>query len=795
MNTFHLKSTFRSLWKNRSYSFLNITGLAIGLACAALLFLWLEDELTFDTNFEKRNNLYLVMENQTFNDVISTVRVTSGLLSPAVKIEIPGIKNSTRMTGGATQALFSFRDKVLYENGNHVDSSFFNMFQLKFIRGNARHAFDQLHSLVITEKMAGKFFDLSDPIGQILKMDNDQLFTITGVVQNLPENTSLASFEWLAPFDLVLEKYDWLNHWDANGIFTFVELQPGTDVAQVDKQLYGFLKSKKNTIDTKCFLFPMPEWHLYDHFTNGKQDGGGQIKYVRLFTLIASLILIIACVNFMNLATAKSEQRAKEVGVRKALGAGRKKLISQFIGESLIMSCIAIVFAVGITYVMLPLFNSLVEKHLTLNLLNPLHFFGLLTIGLFSGLLAGSYPAFYLSSFNPVLVLKGLKIKTSVPVIFIRKGLVTGQFVISITLIICTVIIYQQVDHTKTRELGYHKQDILYMKVQGKIQDHLNAVKTDLLNTGVVENVTFSMNPTFQLGWWSGDSFTWQGKDIHKDVLITVEDVTPEYISTMGLKIKEGRGFYADTESNFNDVIINESLARQMGHDSQIGNIITQTGSSGPNNNWKIVGIVKDFVFGNIYSSAVAPMILMCNPAPFNYLTLRLRSGTNLKQSLAKVEAVMKSNNPEYPFEYKFLDDEFDKLFKTETLIEKLSGVFALLAILIACLGLFGLAAYTAGRRTKEMGIRKVLGASVSGIAVLLSRDFLQLVILACFISFPAAWWFMREWLGNYEYRTPIYWWVFAATGLGAFGIALITVSLQTIKAAIINPIISLRRE
>lgn len=795
MNALSLKTIFRNLRKRRSYTFLNITGLTIGIACAALIFLWVEDEVTFDHGFKNRGSLYRVMENQTLNDEIFTINVTPGPLAAAIKSEIPGIKNATRMTGGVAQALFTLGDKAIYEKGNHVDSSFFSMFQLNFIKGTARHAFDQLHSLVITETMAEKFFDQADPIGRTLKMDNDQLYTITGVVKDLPDNISF-SFDWLARFDVILEKYEWLNRWDANGIVTFAELQPGTDAVSVDKLLYSFLKTKKSTNDTKCFLFPMSEWHLYDHFTNGMPDNKGQIKYVRLFTLIASLILVIACINFMNLATARSEQRAKEVGVRKTLGAGRKRLMGQFIGEALAMSCIAVVLAVVVIYSSLPVFNSLVDKRLALNLLDPLHFTGLLAIGVVSGLLAGSYPAFYLSSFNPVAVLKGL-IKTRGSVSFIRKGLVTGQFVVSITLIICTVIIYQQVQHTKNRELGYYKSGVLYTDVSGNIRDHFNAVKTDLLNTDVVENVALSMNPTFQLGWFNGDNYTWQGKDPGKDVLITVEAATPEYIATMGLKIKEGRDFYSKAETDIDNIIINESLAKQMGDASQIGNVIIQLDQSDPDRNWKmrIIGVVEDFVFGNVYGAVAAPMILTCNPVSYNYMTIRLKSGTDLQESLTKVESVIKSNNPEYPFDYRFLDDEFDKLFKTETLIEKLSGIFAVLAIFVSCLGLFGLAAYTAGRRTKEVSIRKILGASVSGITRLLSKDFLRLVIVACLISFPVSWWAMNEWLGSYEYRTPIYWWVFAVAGLGALIIALLTVSFQTIKVAIINPATSLRSE
>ncbi|MEO7988478.1 MAG: ABC transporter permease [Chryseolinea sp.] len=796
MNTIYFKTVLRNLWKRKSYGLLNIFGLAIGIACATLIFLWVEDELTFDHSFQNRKHLYQVMENQISNADVRTVWTTPGPMTSAIKAEIPGIKNATRSTKGDNIALFSIDDKVFYEKGGYVDAPFFSMFDLNFIEGKRLHAFDQRYSIVISEKMAKRFFGEGTAFGRTLKMDNDQLYTIAGVMKDLPENSSL-KFDWLAPFDLIAEKYDWIKRWDAASVVTLVELEPESNVEKVNEQLKGYLKTKVSGNDTECFLFPMSDWHLYAHFSNGKQDGDGQIKYVKLFMLIASLILIIACVNFMNLATARSEQRAKEVGVRKTLGSGRARLISQFISEALVMSCLAVMVSILFIYLALPSFNSLVEKNLEFEVTQPLHWGGLIFIGLASGLLAGSYPAFYLSSFNPVEVLKGLKARTSKGSNFIRQGLVVTQFVVSITLIICTIIIYQQIQHTKNRDLGYERSNVLYMDVRGKMQDHFNSLKASLLNTNVVENVTMSMNPTFQLGWFSGDSYTWQGKNPNKDVEVIVEAGTPEYISTMGMKLKDGRDFYAVAENDVNNVIINESMAEQMGGGNQVGNVITQFDSSNPEKSWKmkVIGVVEDFVFGNVYGADAAPMILICNPAQYNVLTMRLKPGESLMESLVKIESVMKAFNPEYPFDYKFLDDEFNKLFKTESLIEKLAGVFAGLGIFISCLGLFGLAAYTAGSRTKEISIRKVLGASVNGITQLLSRDFLRLVLIACLVSFPISWWLMHSWLESYEYSTTIHWWVFALTGFGALLIALITVSFQTLKAAFTNPATSLRRE
>jgi putative ABC transport system permease protein len=526
---------------------------------------------------------------------------------------------------------------------------------------------------------------------------------------------------------------------------------------------------------------------LYDSFENGKEVPG-RIKYVNLFSLIAWIILIIACINFMNLSTARSEQRAREVGVRKVLGAGKGKLIGQFIGESLILALVSAVIAVAIIYLSLPAFNSLVEKQLSLNLTNPLHIGGILAIAIICGLIAGSYPAFYLSSFNPIMVLKGLKIKASGSAGFIRKGLVVTQFSISIILIISTILIYQQIHHIKNRDLGYNKQDLIYVQLQGKMRQHFNAIKNDLLSTGVVKNASLSNSRVLNLGSNTGD-FGWTGKDPNKQVLITVEGVSPEYISTMGMHLKNGRDFYPDAKGDSNNIIINETLAKLITKKDAVGSILTNGGQ-----NYTVVGVIKDFIYNDMYSPG-SPLILFSDTSNTNFMSIRFKTGSNLKTALSKVENVIKSANPGFPFEYKFVDEQFDQLFKTETLIGKLASVFAVLAIFISCLGLFGLAAYTAERRTKEIGIRKVLGASANGLAGLLSKDFLKLVAISCIISFPIAWWIMNNWLESYAYRIKINWMIFLVAGLLALFIALITVSFQAIKAAIANPVKSLRSE
>ena len=781
----YFKTSFRNLWKNKGYSFLNIGGLAIGIACAGLIFLWVEDELTFNHYFSNRENLYKVKDRQTYDGTTFTFDATPGPFAQGIKSEIPGIKNTARTTWG-NSLLFSLGDKTIYEQGLYVDSPFLKIFQLQFVEGNADKAFEQLHSIVLSEKMAKNFFGTTNVLGKTLKVDNNEDYVISGVIKDLPANVSF-KFDWLSSFKIYEDQNKWLQQWGSNSVVTYVETQPNVDIASINKKLYGYIQTKQKEASARMSIYPMNRWRMYDSFDNGKEVPG-RIKYVNLFSLIAWIILIIACINFMNLSTARSEQRAREVGVRKVMGAGKTKLIGQFIGESVFTAILSALIAIGIIYLSLPAFNSLVEKQLSVNVSNSYHIIGLLAIALICGLIAGSYPAFYLSSFKPVYVLKGIKIKNNGSAGFIRKGLVVLQFSISVILIIATIIIYQQISHVKERDLGYNKQGLIYMYMQGKMKQHFDVIKNDLQSTGVVQNVSLSNNQVLQLGSNTGD-FAWEGKDPSKQVLITVEGVSPEYTSTMGMHLKEGRDFYASAKTDSNNILINESLAKIINKKNIVGSIILDGDAK-----YTIVGVIKDFVYNDMYASA-SPLILFSDTSNCNVLSIRLKAGADLKASLAKIETVIKNDNPGYPFDYSFVDQQFDKLFKTEVLIGKLAGVFSILAIFISCLGLFGLAAYTAEKRTKEIGIRKVLGASVKGLAGLLSKEFLQLVAISCLIAFPAAWWMMKDWLDGYTYRVNISWTVFALAGILALLIALLTVSFQAIKAALANPVESLRSE
>ncbi len=702
-----------------------------------------------------------------------------------MKKEFPGIKNSCRLTWDQ-YTLFNLGEKAIYERGNYVDSSIFSMFTIPFVLGKKETVFQQLHSLAISEKMAKKFFgDEKDIIGKTLKVDNKEEYVISGVFKDLPQNSTI-KFEWLSPFKVYHDKNDWLNYWDNNGIQTFVELDEKADPGLINQKLDNYLKAKDTTIVAQPFLFSMNDWRLYSKFEEGKQ-AGGRIQSVRMFSIIAWIILLIACINFMNLATARSEKRAREVGVRKVLGAGKKILVAQFIGEAMIMAFLSLIIAVAVIYLILPSFNTLVEKQLVIGLNDPLHLSALILIGLICGLVAGSYPALYLSSFNPIWVFKGLNLKGS-GAAYIRKGLVVMQFTISIILIISTIIVYNQIQHIKNRDLGYNKDNVIQTGLRGDMQKNFTVIKNQLLSSGYVENVAMSNLNQLYMGSSTGN-FEWEGKDPSRKILVTQDFVSPEYIKTMGMQMVKGRDFYPDVKQDSSNVIINETFAKMIRKDEVVGMLLRQDTTK-----YTIVGVVKDFVFDDMYGKS-DPLIFRCYPEYFGYMYIRLKENANVEKAVDKIETVVKSNNPGYPFNYIFVDDEFDKQFKSEILIGKLSRIFALLAIVITCLGLFGLAAYTAERRTKEIGVRKVLGASVAGIAGLLSKDFLKLVILSSLISFPVAWWLMHNWLQNFAYRVQINWWVFIVAAVLAIFIALFTISFQAIKAALSNPVKSLRTE
>jgi ABC-type antimicrobial peptide transport system permease subunit len=782
-------SAFRNLWKNRTYTILNIIGLSIGITCAAFIFLWVEDETAFNHNFTNRDRLYHIMQNEKSDRGISTNGSAPGPLAEAVKADIPGIKNSGRLSWPMDE-LAIVGDKSIKISGIYADSSILTMYTLPFIEGNAKTAFRQTQSVIISASMAKKIFGETDPMGKTIKMNGnvgyaaDGLYAVTGVFKDLPANCNY-HFQWVSPFKAWETANPWVNRWDNSMPEVIVQLEDAASRVAVDDQLTHYLAKKVDGQKNTLFLWGMNDWHLRANFENGLQTGG-TLRYVHLFTLIAIAILLIACINFMNLATARSEQRAKEVGVLKVLGAGRGRLIAKFISEAIVLSFLAVLLSIGLLYLLLPAYNALVNKQLSIHLFQGSHWSSLLAIATATGLIAGSYPAFYLSSFKPVFVLKGIKIKTSV--VFIRKGLVIAQFTTSVILIICTVIIYQQVQHIKNRDIGYTMDKLVYMDLQGNMKKNFVFLKTRLLATGYVENAATALHDALHI-YSAGDGMIWQGKDPSLKLPIHYNAVSPDYISTMHLQILSGRDFYPTFGQDSQSVIINESMAKLMGKEGKVGSSLSN-GSF----HTQVIGIIKDFVYNDIYGPGT-PLILFPDLRGATVMALRFKSNADLSKALAATESVISAENPGYPFEYHFADEAFDALFAIETLIGKLAGVFAALAVFISCLGLFGLAAYTAERRSKEIGIRKVLGASIGGLAGLLSKEFLQLVIISCLIAFPVAWWAMKGWLQDYEYRTTIHWWVFAIAGAIALVIALVTVSFKAMQTALENPIKALRSE
>ncbi|HWD89108.1 MAG TPA: ABC transporter permease [Mucilaginibacter sp.] len=806
-----LKTAFRNIRSNKVYSALNIAGLAIGIACAGLIFLWVANEVSYDNFNVKKDRLYNVMINADFGGNKFVMGSTPRVMGKTIKAEIPGIANVCRVSDEDIKALFRAGDKSLYAVGRYADPALFSMFTLPFVQGNAESAFGRLRSVVLTEKTAQRFFggDMN-VLGKTIRMNNKQDYVVTGILKNIPENSTLQA-DWFIPYaalsaDVNMQAGNNTEDqvWDSYGPFTYVELEPNADVTTVNRRLHNFIHQEDATQTNTAFLYPMPRWHLYDQFTDGKENGSGRISQVRLLSVIAWVILLIACINFMNLATARSEKRAKEIGVRKVLGSGRRRLVLQFISESLVMSALATIAAVGLITFALPAFNTLVEKDLTIGLNNPAHLLALLLITLICGLLAGSYPSLYLSSFDPVKVLKGLKIKNG-SAATIRKGLVVLQFTVSVVFIISTIVIYQQIQHVKSRDLGFNKDNLVEIDMQHPIGRTFSVIRQQLMSTGVVSNAAMTDHVAIY-GGNTNNSFNWDGKGPNDKFDIAFRNVTPEFMSTAGMHVVEGRDF-RDEAADTASAIVTQSLANKIDKNGVIGKIIQSPRGrkQGEFKNLRIVGVVQDYVLGNIYNRTGAPVIFLChassnfdsNLSQFDghFLYVRIKDNKASQQTLAAIASVIQKNNPEFPFQYRFVDDQFNEQFKSEVQTSSLSGIFATLAIVISCLGLFSLAAYTAERRIKEVGIRKVLGASVAGLAGLLSNDFLKLVGISCLIAFPVAWYIMHGWLQNYDYRISIHWWIFAAPGVSAMVIALATVSFQAIKAALTNPVKSLRSE
>jgi len=780
----YIKITFRSLLKNKGYSFLNIFGLAIGITCASLIFLWVEDEMSFNTVFEKQDEVYYVPTNQKYEGEWRTFYSTPGPLAKVLKDEIPGVVRAAKTFNETF--MFAVGDNTINRRGIYADTDIFKIFSLDFFEGSAEEAFKKPEAIVVTKEIAEQLYGKNTKVlGRTLKINNTDNYLITGVIENIPDNVSFP-FKWIAPFNRFGASREWTREYGSNFADTFVELSPEANFETVDAQVRKMYQAKTGDDETYAFLHTIKNWHLKSKFEGGKVIGG-RITYVRLFTVIALIILLIACINFMNLATARSEKRANEVGVRKAMGSGRSQLMFQFIAEALLMSSIATAVSILLLFILLPQFNLLIDKNLVLGLSNPIHLTVLLIITIVCGIFAGLYPAFYLSSFKPVEVLKGIK-ATAGSATFIRKGLVVGQFTISIVFIISTILVYQQIQHVKNRDLGYNKEHLLRMNVTGNMIDNFSVLQQDFKNSGVVESAAFN-NSQLLSGGNNGSGLEWKGGVNTEDILISFRYVSPKFLETTNIEVVEGRDFSPNVSVDSTNTIITQSFAKLMGDNSAIGKTIRRGDV-----NYQVIGVVKDFLYGDMYGTSDPVMFFNSNHQA-RYLYIKTTAGIKTSDMLSKLEKVMKKNNAAFPFEYTFVDEAFNNKFKSEQLVGKLSQIFAVLAILISCLGLFGLAAYTAEQRRKEIGVRKVLGASVPTIVKLLSKDFIKLVLVSIVVAIPIAWLLMSNWLDDFAYRIEINWWIFIVAGIIAIIIALITVSFQAIKAAVTNPVNSLKTE
>lgn len=783
----YFKIAWRNLWKNKGYSLLNIGGLSIGMAAAVLIILWVQNERSFDMFHHKKDSLYKVMNRGTFNGKTHAWGYTPKVMGPVMKSEFPEVVNVSRFNID-NPFLLTVGEKKLTVSGAFVDPAFLDMFDFPLLIGDKNQALRRPTDVVITQSLAKKLFGDEDAMGKTLKIESDDVFTVSGVLADLPSNTNFDGIEYLMPWTY-LEKLGWSDdNWGNNSVETYVELAVGSTQANVESKIRDITQRHSESIkEIEVFLHALPNWWLYSKFENGKIVGG-RIDMIRLFTLIACFILLIACINFMNLSTARSEKRAKEVGVRKVAGAHRSSLILQFLSESMLMASLSGVLALFLVQISLPSFNQLVGRSLMIDYGNGL--FWLLAVGfiLLTGLLAGSYPAFFLSSFQPVKVLKGSFLRVDAA-FSPRKALVVFQFTIAILLIICTLIIHRQVQYGKDRENGYEKNNLIYLMIKDDMEKNYSLIKNELLSQRIAASITKNMSPITEI-WSTTMGVEWQGKPEGDKTSFDRFTADEQLVQTAGLKLVKGRDFdLGKYPTDSTAMLLNESAVKAMGFEDAIGQIVNDNGID-----WHVVGVVQDFIIRSPYSP-INPLLIEGAKGWSSVLHIKFDESLSTAQALTKTEEVFKKYNPSYPFEYNFVDEAYAVKFKESQRIGSLAALFAFLTIFISCLGLFGLAAYTAENRTKEIGVRKVLGASILSVTNLLSKEFMLLVSISCLIAFPIAYWTMDKFLENYPYRITIGWGVFIVAAVGALALALLTVSSQAIKAALANPVDSLRNE
>ena len=794
----YFKIAVRSLLKHKLYSGINVFGLALGMACSLLIGLWVRDELSYDRFLPNAENICFVRVNFTNpnnpSDEIATNFVTPGPLQEAIAQSVPEVAAVAKINFSRDLLIkvvgTPIGQKAAKEKGHYATDDFFGVFDLPAVYGDPRAALAKPDQIVITQKLAEKYFPNGLALGKTLQLDNDKIYVVGAVIEDLPSNSTL-QFDWLVNWKV--QQQDWMKTWGNNSFQTFVRLKPHTTLAQAETAMQGIYPrfAGKNFETGRPTLQAITDLHLYSEYKNGKSVGG-RIGYVSVFSLVALFILLIACINFMNLATARSATRAKEVGVRKVVGARRSSLVGQFLSESILTSLLAAVLALALVWSVLPTFNTVFEKQLMLNLAEPTLWLIVLGLVLITGVLSGSYPALFLSSLQPIKILKGRLQFGAGPALF-RRALVVFQFSLSIFLIVGMLTVGKQMTYLRTKSLGLDRENVLYWPIEGFTDiKKFDAYQQELLRQPSIASATTTSSLPINIQSSSGD-LKWPGKDPNQSPQVSAMWVGSDFIRTMNIKLLDGRDFRPNSRADSANYIINEATARLMGESTPgmknpVGKEVEFWMGKG-----RIIGLMKDFHLQSLHQ-AITPLILCTEYRNTSYLLVRTRAGQT-QQAIAGLEKIAKEFNPNYPFDFHFLDEEYERLYRSEQQVHTLVNYFGFLAILISCLGLFALAAFTAEQRTKEIGVRKVLGASVQNIVGLLSADFLKLVLVALLLASPLAWWALDKWLGTFAYQTKLTWWIFGTAGVLAVVIAFLTVSYQSVKAALVNPVTSLRSE
>ena len=790
----NFKISLRTLWRDKGFSLINIGGLALGIAVAMLIGLWIWDELSFNKNYDNYDQIAQVMQNQTFNGKVETWNSQALQLGIELEENYGSHFKHVVMSSFQRGIVLEFEDDKVNCEGYYMDEGAPELFSLKMLDGS-REALKDPNSILLAASKSRVLFGNTNPIGQTVIMDNGPELEVAGIFEDLPTNAAFNEMKYLASWDFYAKRFNlaervgWGNSW----FQTLVQIHDNTDMATVSAAIKDAkLKNVKPEIAEKnkpvIFLQPMSNWRLYSDFKDGIIVGG-YIQYVHLFGMIGVFVLLLACINFMNLSTARSEKRAKEVGIRKAIGSYRRQLIGQFFSESFVVTGFALLLAFGLVNQILPQFNEVAEKQISLPIDN--HLFWVATIGfsLLTGFISGIYPAIYLSSFQPVKVLKGT-FKAGKSALLPRKLLVITQFTVSVALIIGTMIVFSQIQYVKDRPIGYTNKGIINFPIgTDKMNSQYEAFKNDLLNTGLVESVAKSESRITSTGV-TNSGFEWPGKDPNlADEFVTMR-TTHDFGKVINWNIKEGRDFNKAMATDSMGFIINETAVKYLGLENPVGQTIKWIG----NGDWQIIGVVEDMITQNPYQPIKQTMYFIDYNRTF-FTNVKIKPTANMREAITQIGSIYKQYDPVNVFDYRFLDEEYAKKFNDEERIGKLSSFFTLLAIIISCLGVFGLAAYMAERRTKEIGIRKVLGASIGSIWKMLSKDFVILVVIACFLAIPIAYYYAQSWLENFDYRMTISGWTFAAAGIGILLITLLTVSYQAIRAALLNPIQALKSE